>query len=430
MAPQSTPNPPYDVLIIGSGFGGLAAALALKQAGHRVTVFERNAVLRETGAGIQLFPNATRLLRNWGVLEELRKYATQPTTGAIRSYRGSLIARPPSSTSIEQEYDAPHLIVRRAALIKVLAEAVNRHGVSVNLGCEVVGVDFAGPSLRLASGEVHAADLILGADGERSFCRSALLGYPEPPKSTGDLLFRIEVPRSRIGDDHPSRELMGKGAANIWMGPGAHCVSYLLGDGTLCVVLTHPDGPFGHDYSLHDPRSADVNKLREVLRDWDPLLREVASLQSLDCQQWALYHTSDLASWHHESGRFLLIGDAAHAMLPFMAQGAAQAFEDAAALGAILGQLTDKTQIPDAVDVFETLRRPRAARVKQAALAQKVVYGLPDGPAQIARDDKMAGAPFGSESSPLRWVWEYDAAAEGRRAWQRFVAARTRASGT
>ncbi|KAH8882060.1 FAD/NAD(P)-binding domain-containing protein [Thozetella sp. PMI_491] len=421
--------PPLNVLVIGSGLAGVAAALALSQAGLQVTVFERMPELREVGAGIQLSPNATRLLGQWGVLEELRKHAFQPETGGLRSYQGTVLSRAPPGSIIERIYRSPYLVVHRADLLRILVEAAKERGVLVRLGCEIQSIDFTQACLRLTSGEVYAGDFILGADGDRSVCRDALLGRADPPTATGDVVLRIAVPRQDIDEGHPSWELMQHASVNVWMGPGAHGVSYLLKDDILNMVVVQADEASSHSEVMFGPQPADLDQLKAAFGEWDPALQGLLDVRQADCTKWSLFQVPELSGWRHSSGKFALIGDAAHAILPYLAQGAAQAFEDAGVLGGIFARRVDKRQIPDALAVFEQVRKPRVAVVRERTLAQKQVYSLPTGPAQRERDAKMALGPGEGNPNALadpgfqKWLWGYDAMAEGSRAWSEFMEA-------
>lgn len=220
---------------------------------------------------------------------------------------------------MERIYKIPFLVIHRADLLKVLESAAVRHGVEIKLGCEVASIDFSHPSLRLATGAVYDADVILGADGERSLCRSALLGRPDPPESTGDVVFRIAVARNDIAEGHPSWELMQRASVNVWMGPGAHGVSYLLKDDILNVVLVHSDDkPDKNREVMPGPQRADLNELKALFSGWDPALRGLLEVSESDCTMWTLMQINEVTNWSHPGGRFVLTGDAAHAILPYL----------------------------------------------------------------------------------------------------------------
>ncbi|GAW17417.1 hypothetical protein ANO14919_068740 [Xylariales sp. No.14919] len=200
------------------------------------------------------------------------------------------------------------------------------------------------------------------------------------------------------------------------MGAGGHVVSYLIQHDMLNVVLVYAEGAEGKP--MYGPQRADIEEFRGKISGWDPVLHELINVEGAVCTKWTLFQIHEPSRWRHESGRFVLIGDAAHAILPCLAQGAAQAFEDAGVLGGIFSQPVGRDQIPDALRVFEEVRKPRASEVRQRTLDQKAMFALADGLDQEARD---ANLHTGADWKLFKWLWEYDAAESGREAWKRFT---------
>lgn len=371
-----------------------------------------------------------------GVLDDVLALAYKPEISTLRSWRtGETLASalPPAST-IEETYGSPYLIIHRADLLAALVSACREaDGIEIRLGCDVVALDLPThgsreeTALRLADGERIAGDLVLGADGERSFCRAALVGCPDAPKPTGDVVFRVVVSRSDIlsDDAHPARDIATPGSVHVWLGPDAHAVSYLLNNNILNLVLIRKQSPSKRARDiLYGPQAVDLEDVQRLFQGWDPALRALLTVPGeKSCSKWNLLHLKSLDSWRHESGvHFCVLGDAAHGMPPYLAQGAAQAFEDAAALGALFARLSHPSQIGHVLQVFEQVRRPRAETVKERTLARKVMYGLHDGPEQQKRDERLAlGVDSPDELADpdfQKWLWGYDAAADAVRAWE------------
>lgn len=184
-----------------------------------------------------------------------------------------------------------------------MLSGTRKHGIEIKLGSEVKEIDFNKPSLRLSTGEVYGADLILGADGERSRCRGSLLGREDPPYSPGDVVYRISVPTKDITEDYLAWDLKRRSSVNFWMGPGGHVVSYLIQDDMLNIVLVYAEG--GGGKVMYGPQRADLEEFRSKISDWDPVLHELINVEGSVCTKWTLFQIHEPIQWRHENGRFV-----------------------------------------------------------------------------------------------------------------------------
>jgi salicylate hydroxylase len=310
---EKTQSGQFRVIIVGCGLGGLASAI--REVRNPPMVHESlDSCPKQVGAGIQLPPNATRLLQQWDVLNDIREHAYQPETISMHTYKGGAVSKLPLASAIETAYHFPYLVIHRADLLQALYSAAQRHGADIRLGCDVTRLDFSQPSLELSTGEIYEADVILGADGVKSFCRNTLLGYDDHPQSTGDAVYRICVQRKDIAEGHPSWKLVQRTSVNLWMGPESHAVSYLLKGDFFNVVLVCPEAPGAR--TMYGPLQADLEEVKRVFSGWDPALQELLQIQESDCTKWTLLQVAELSNWCDQTGHFALLGDAAHAMLP------------------------------------------------------------------------------------------------------------------
>jgi salicylate hydroxylase len=205
-------------------------------------------------------------------------------------------------------------VIHRADLLRALLSGTRKHRIEIKLDSEVKEIDFIKPSLRLSTDEVYEADIILGADGERSRCRGSLLGHPDPPYSPGDVVYRISVPTKDIAEDHIAWDLKKRSSVNFWMGKGGHIVSYLIQHDMLNIVLIHAES--AGNRTIYGPQRVDIEEFRSKISGWDPVLHELINVEGSVCNKWTLFQIHEPVKWCHQIARFVLIGDAAHAMLP------------------------------------------------------------------------------------------------------------------
>jgi salicylate hydroxylase len=394
-------------LVVGAGIGGLAAALALARQGFGVDVFERAPALQEFGAGLQLTPNATRALARLGALAAAREIATAPSAvRVLRGADGAELARLPVEGA-ERRWGAPYLSVHRVDLHRVLAEAAAATGrVALHFGAEVAGVasEAEAASVGIERGAVslrESGETIVGADGLRSLVRARLgRGDSDAPRFSYRVAFRATVEAEWVAPRWRDN------AVTLRLGPRAHLVHYPLRGGSMinlvAVIESNGRSAAGSQTIGDDPwdGEADRETLHRAFRDWSYDARDLIAAPKR-WRAWPLMLRPPLDRFAF--GRIALIGDAAHPMAPFLAQGAAQAIEDADALARRLGETDD---VEAALAAYSADRVARANRVQREAALQGRIYHL-SGPFALARDLTMRA--LGPEGVLKRLDWLYAA---------------------
>jgi salicylate hydroxylase len=341
--------------IVGAGVGGLTAAIALQKQGHRVTVYEQSAKFSHVGADINLTPNVVRALDGVGVGAGIRRTGARPTFRISRDWDTGLeTSRLPMGDTAEQLYGAPQLTIHRADIIAALAEAFPLENIRFSKRLKTVSESAQGVTLEFEDGTQDTADLVVGADGIHSRVRAALFGE-EYPRFTGVVSFRAVVPTERV-KNVPEIEAFTK-----WWGPNPHSqiVTFPLNCGKDTFIFATTGQDSWTEESWTSP--GDVNELRSFYKDFHPDAR--ALLDACDSVlKSALYEREPLAQWSR--GAITLLGDACHPMLPFMAQGAGMAIEDAVVLGRCMGGVADRTQIAHALATYAAARQERTAKIQ------------------------------------------------------------------
>ncbi len=391
------------VLIAGAGIGGLTAALALGRRGIGVTVLEQAEKLEEAGAGIQLAPNATRILVELGLAERLKAAIVQPSAIRLRSGpSGREIATMRLDTATLHSYGAPYWLIHRADLQKALIEAIaGEPRITLMLGATMDNftIDPIGvrASVRRGSASRSEADYrgaaLIGADGLWSRLR-ALLGDGTTPRFAGRSAFRAIIPAAQLAPQ--DREPI----VNLWIGPDGHLVHYPIRAGAAVNVVAVCGGRW-QSPTWNTSAGRDEVLERFPAAAWAPAARELLATPER-WQKWALYDRAPSTSWGH--GPVTLLGDAAHPMLPFLAQGAAMAIEDAAVLARELARLPGN--FAAALRNYESERRPRTARVQREARRNDFRYHLRR-PAAFIRDAALRALGGERLLSQYDWIYQW-----------------------
>ena len=386
---------PLKVAVIGAGIGGLTAALSLRRAGFEAEVYEQAPELTQIGGGINMGPNAARILYRLGLGDGLDREGVRPVGSHQRRWQdGRTLQRASLNPLCEQLYGAPHLTIHRADLLAVIAAGFPAE--HIHLGHRLVGLADCGDGTEawFENGARIKADVLVGADGIHSAVRAALFGE-EAPRFAGCVAYRGLVPADRVAD--LGLEL----GSQSWVGPGAHLVHYFVARGRLLnfVGWTEHDSWNREDWTDR----ATIERALAAFAGWHGQVRRIITAADA-CFIWALFDRDPLVRW--SVGNTTLLGDACHPMYPFMGQGAAQAIEDGAALAACLAAGADDPAA--ALRRYEQLRLPRVTRLQVMSRANKTRFHLRDGLAQEARDAEWAKAGDRSPEA-LRWLFEFDA---------------------
>lgn len=390
------------IAIIGAGIGGLTAGLALRQAGFDVDIYEQVPQLKEVGGGLNMGPNAARILYRLGLGEGLDREAIRPVSTHQRRWQdGRTLQRAPLNPRCEELYGAPHLNVHRADLLDIIASGFPAERIHTSHRLAGFADDGDRVEAWFDNGRRITTDILVGADGIHSTVRAALFGQ-EAPLFAGCVAYRGLVPVERIAD------LGLEIGTQSWVGPGGHLVHYFVSRGRLLnfVGWTEHDTWNREDWTDR----VTVERALAAFEGWHPQVRRIIAAAET-CFVWALFDRDPLPRW--SVGRTTLLGDACHPMYPFMGQGAAQAIEDGATLAACL--VAGAADPAAALQRYEGMRRPRVTRLQEMSRANKTRFHMPDGPAQEARDADWARATDRGPDA-LRWLYDYDPSAlESRR---------------
>lgn len=384
------------VAIVGGGIGGLAAALSLLRAGFDVHVYEQVRELREVGAGLAMSPNASRLLYGLGLQQAMETAGVAPLAWRQRRWQdGQTLLLAPLGSVTPPPFGTPLYTSHRADILGMLAAAIPAERLHLGHKLTALADDGDKVTLTFDNGATVVASAAIGADGIHSAVRRALYG-DEHPRFTGCVAWRGLVPADKVAHlDLPNE-------GQLWMGPGKHFVHYPVSAGRFVnfVCLVDRDGWTKESWT----EPGDVRDVLAAYQGWHPQVTSLIGAVN-EIFVWGLFDREPLARW--STGRVTLLGDACHPMLPFLAQGAAQAIEDGCVLAACL--TAGAGDMAAALARYERLRRPRSSKIQLIARGNKTRNHLPDGPEQRARDARMLAGDAEWSIGATDWIYDYDA---------------------
>ncbi|MFP6681462.1 MAG: FAD-dependent monooxygenase [Gammaproteobacteria bacterium] len=382
-----------EVTIIGAGIGGLTAALTLQHRGIVVRIYEQSSQLGEIGAGLNLSPNGMKVLYQLDLNSEIEAIRFQPQSISLRHFEtGKAFFENPLTDSFIERFGAPFYAFHRADLHKMLLNAVERNDPNcINVGMRLLTLaeDEDGVNLSFEDGSEKREELVVGADGVHSAVRTLLHSDPSA-RYTGHVAYRGMV---SVGDLEPR---LVEPKMNLWAGPSAHVVAYYVRRGELLnyVALSEEDGWETENWTT----PASKAELADRFKGWNPTVQTLIDhTQEGQCYKWALLVRDPLPVW--SSKRTTLLGDAAHPMVPYLAQGSVMAMEDAWVLAHCIATQSDVTQ---ALQTYEEARLDRTAKIQHAAWEQgQMTHAVGRGGDMSERGD---GGGFADNS----WIYGYD----------------------
>ena len=386
------------IAVIGGGIGGLAAARALLMRGMEVTVYEQAPCLSEFGGGVVLTPNALTALRALGLEARVLSEAFESIGQCVRSWRSGRVIFRNSFARYRAHFGATSCSIHRGDMQKVLSEFVPESNLRLSARCTGVTPGQHVAVAHFADGSEIEADVVIGADGIHSAIRTSLFG-PENAHFTGFMCWRGLVDPARLPRGLVAPE------QTAWWGPHGHVVHYYVRRGELLNWVAHIETDAWTEESWST--EGDKVELVDTYRHWHKQLRQIYEATER-CYKWALYDRDPLKSWGRD--RVTLLGDSAHAMLPYLAQGAGQSLEDACVLAALLAA---SPQDPNAaLKRYETLRLPRTSQIQLGARERGRLNHLSSPWARLKRDAGIALRQWRGAKRALQdiaWIYSYDA---------------------
>lgn len=390
---------PLRVAVIGGGIGGLATARAMLMHGMDVTVFEQAPRLSEFGGGLGLAPNALTALRALDLEARVLADGFEASGQVIRSWRSGRAIMRTSFAGLRAVFGATSCTIHRGDMQALLAESLPESRLRVSARCTDV---ISGPRaavVRFADGSEFEADVVVGADGIHSAVRTSLFG-PEQPHFTGLMCWRGLVDPARLPPGSESKE------QTMWWGPHGHVVHYYVRRGELLNWVAHVDTDSWTEESWST--LGDMSEVLSTYKHWNGQLRRMFEATER-CYKWALYDRNPLPAWSR--GRATLVGDSAHAMLPYLGQGAGQSIEDACVLAAVLARSPEEPEA--ALKRYEALRLPRTSRSQLTARERGRINHLSSRWSRFKRDAGLAWRSWrGANKAGLQenaWLYGYDA---------------------
>ncbi len=378
------------IIVAGAGLGGLTLALCLARVGFRVTVLEQAKVLGEVGAGVQISANGARVLYHLGLADALNRVAFRPESGEMRHWQtGETLSSRPLGQASEQDFGFPYFHLHRADFHSILATEL-RDVISVDLHLDHKVTEFdqteTGVRVSTEGGANFSGDVLVGCDGIHSAIREQLFG-PDAPRFTGCVAWRATVPVDILPPGHV------RPVASNWIGQGGHFVHYYVRRGELvnCVGVMERGAWQAESWSSAGAITEFINDFSGWHEDLQILMQAAEN-----CFQWGLFDRDPMPQWG--DGRVTLLGDACHPMLPFMAQGAVMAIEDAYTLAQCLA--ANESNLPGALSHYEALRKERTTVVQKMSRDNIQFFHRADIPNLEAR---MAG-----HRDAHRWLYSFD----------------------
>lgn len=356
------------ILVVGAGLGGLSAASCLMKAGFDVEIYEQAPALGEVGAGIQISANAMHVMRHLDLGDAIAQLGVKPGGYVFRLHdTGEVIQQFSLSAEHEQKHGAPYVQMHRADLHDLLAAAARKLKADViHLNRRATGFIESddGVELQFADGTSARGDVLVGADGLKSVIARQIVGEV-PATYTGDAAWRITVPVERLPKPFLDPVM------NVFMGPGGHVVCYYLRGGRILnfVGIVETDEIAEESWTVKFP----WDRLKADFVGWHPTLQTVIDAADKDqCYRWSLHNRPPVRNW--STRRATLLGDSAHATLPYLAQGAAMAIEDGAVLARALHQAPS---VAEALDLYQRNRVDRTARIVEQSTENRRLFHLP-----------------------------------------------------